>query len=70
MPPMKLNEYLKGKNRKAFARDIGTSVHYLNNLCSDSVYVPGRKMAARIEEATGGAVSRLELLYPDKNAQG
>ena len=61
---MKLNTYLNGQDRKLFAEKIGTTLNYVNNLCSDSVYVPGRKLALRIQEATGGAVTVMELLYP------
>jgi DNA-binding transcriptional regulator YdaS (Cro superfamily) len=62
---MKLNEFLKNKNRKEFAGKVGTTENYVNNLCSNSRYVPGRKLALRIEEASGGAVTIKELLYPD-----
>jgi DNA-binding transcriptional regulator YdaS (Cro superfamily) len=65
----KLNVYLSGKNRSEFAEKVGTTVNYLNNLCSDSRYIPGRNIALRIEQATGGAVTLRELLFPDQREQ-
>ena len=62
---MKLNVYLKGKSRKEFAEKVGTTENYINNLCSNSRYIPSRKLAEIIERATLGQVPRLELLYPE-----
>jgi DNA-binding transcriptional regulator YdaS (Cro superfamily) len=62
---MDLKTYLKSKSRKQFAEEIKTTIHYLNNLCQGAAS-PGKHLALRIEEATGGAVTRMELLYPEK----
>jgi DNA-binding transcriptional regulator YdaS (Cro superfamily) len=59
-----LNSYLIGKDRNEFAIKIGTTINYLNNLCSNSKSRPGKKLALRIENATNGAITRMELLYP------
>jgi len=61
---MDLKSYLVGKCRKTFAEQIGTTIHYVNNLCWGGA-APGKNLALRIEEATSGAVTRLELLYPN-----
>ena len=65
---MDLKTYLKGKNRSEFARSVKTSVHYINNLCQNSGQI-GKTLALRIEEATHGAVTRMELLYPEEKEQ-
>jgi transcriptional regulator with XRE-family HTH domain len=62
---MKLSGYLKGKSRADLAKKVKVSKGYIDNLCSNSRYVPGRKLAYRIEQATGGAVTTQELLYPE-----
>lgn len=62
---MKLSEYLKNRKRFEFAEKVGVTKEYIDNLCSNSRYVPGRKLALRIEQATGGAVTTHELLYPE-----
>lgn len=66
---MNLKTYLQGKDRAEFAKVVGTTKNYINNLCSDSVYVPGRKLALRIQEATGGQVTVMELLFPKKEKE-
>jgi len=62
---MDLKSYLKGKSRREFAEKIGTSLNYINNLCQRPTQA-GKNIALRIEQATGGAVTRMELLYPTK----
>ena len=61
---MDLRTYLKGKSRKEFADKIKTSVNYINNLCQRPQQC-GKNTALRIEEATGGAVTLRELLFPN-----
>jgi len=63
---MKLKDYLRGRSRKEFAEKIGTTENYINNLCSNSRYFPGRKLARAIEEESNGKVTIRELLYPDQ----
>ena len=63
---MDLKTYLKRTNQTpyAFCRDHGfkrTMVYYILH----HQRRPSPRMASRIERATGGAVTRLELLYPD-----
>jgi hypothetical protein len=60
-----LNQYLKGKDRKKFAEDIGTTVHVINNLCSNGKAKPGKRLAIRIQEVTHGEIMAMELLYPE-----
>ncbi len=62
---MDLKQFLKGKDRKNFATQIGTTKNYINLLACRNRR-PSPDLALRIEEATGGAVSRMELLYPEQ----
>ena len=62
---MNLRDYLKNKNRKDFAELIGTTKNYLNLLACGQRR-PSPELALRIEQATGGAVTRMELLYPQE----
>lgn len=60
---MDLKQYLKGRDREEFAKQIGTTKNYLNLLVCGSRR-PSPELAAKIEEASEGAVTRMELLYP------
>ena len=60
---MRLKDYLKGKDREEFAKEIGTTKNYLNLLVCNSRR-PSPELAQKIEQATNGAVTRMELLYP------
>ena len=62
---MDLRSYLNGKCRKTFAEQIGTTTNYINNLCWGGAS-PGKNLALRIEQATGGAVTLRELLFPEQ----
>lgn len=62
---MELKTYLKNKSRVDFAQLIGTTKNYVNLLVCNQRR-PSPELALRIEQATGGQVSRLELLYPEK----
>ena len=64
---MTLKEYLKGDNRKAFAKKIQTTKAYVDQLCSGQRR-PSPDLAACIEKATGGQVNRMELLYPESSS--
>ena len=64
---MTLKEYLKEKDREDFALKIGTTKNYLNLLACGSRR-PSPELALKIEQATGKQVTRLELLYPDSDA--
>lgn len=65
---MRLKDFLKLSNKtlKQFCKEnglnYGTTKLYSSNHANMSP-----RMAAKIEEATGGAVTRLELLYPNNN---
>lgn len=61
---MNLKQYLKGKNREKLANQVGTSKAYIDQLCV-GMRRASPEMALRIEIASGGAVTRMELLYPD-----
>ncbi len=65
-----LNTFLKNKDRAKFAKKVKCSKGHIDNLCSDSTYVPGRKLAARIEKATNGELKAIELLYPETKGAG
>jgi len=60
---MELKRYLKNKNRRRFAAQIGTSYGYLRLLLS-CVRRPSPDLAARISAATNGEVTIEELLFP------
>jgi len=60
-----LRSYLKGRNRKEFADSVKTTVNVINNLCADSVYRPGKKLAFRIERITNGQIKMRDLLFYD-----
>lgn len=53
---MQLRNFLKDKNRKEFAEKIGTSIHYLNNLCQRPEQA-GKKIVMKIQLASGGKVT-------------
>ncbi len=60
---MKLKDYLKSKSRLEFAIKIGTTKPYVDRLLYSAR--PSPRLALRIERATGGAVSRDEMLFPE-----
>jgi DNA-binding transcriptional regulator YdaS (Cro superfamily) len=64
---MKLKDYLKSKSRYQFAKQIGTTKPYVDRL----IYCarPSPDLALKIEQATGGAVTRDELLFPELYSQ-
>lgn len=62
---MNLKTYLAGKSRQEFAEKIESTVHYINNLCQGAA-TPGKNLALRIEQTTGGAVTLRELLFPQE----
>lgn len=61
---MKLKDYLKGKDRSVLAREVKTTKNYVNLLACGSRR-PSPELALLIEQATGGAVTLRELLFPD-----
>lgn len=61
---MKLTDYLKLNPRKALAQATGVNVVYLSHLCS-GYRKPSALLANKIEEATGGQVTRQELRPDD-----
>lgn len=64
---MKLDEYLfrTKTTKKDFAEKIGISRGYLQHLLS-GIKGPSIKLAKQIEEATGGKVTKEELLFPEE----
>ena len=63
---MNLKTYLKNKDDKQFAEEIGTTEKYLFQLKYNKRRRPSPKLALKIEEATKGQVTVMELLFPDK----
>jgi DNA-binding transcriptional regulator YdaS (Cro superfamily) len=59
-----LKKYLKGKSRESFAHSIGTTKNYVNLLVVH-LRRPSPDLALRIEQATGGQVTRDMMLYPE-----
>lgn len=67
---MKLKAYLKlhGITQLQFSKDIDISrIHAQNIICGRSI--AGRRIAKAIEAYTNGAVSRLEMLYPNEGGE-
>jgi transcriptional regulator with XRE-family HTH domain len=67
---VKLDEYLfKTKTtKKDFAEKVGISRGYLQHILS-GLKNPSVKLAKQIEEATGGKVSKEELLFPEEYSE-
>ena len=61
---MKLKD-LNTEQLKTIADRAGTSLAYLQHI-KYGYRKPGPNLARKIEAATGGRISRLELLYPDE----
>lgn len=53
-----------GTKRGEFAKAIGVSPAYVTLLCSESPSWPGRDVAARIRDVTGGVVTADDFLPP------
>ena len=62
---MKLKTYLKGKNRREFAKQIGTTKGYVDLLCCGARR-PSPELAKKIMIYTGGKVTLEELLFPSE----
>ncbi|PKN20911.1 MAG: hypothetical protein CVU71_03790 [Deltaproteobacteria bacterium HGW-Deltaproteobacteria-6] len=62
---MQINEYLKNNNisQVAFSKTVKTGHIYLNAIVRGR-RTPSPPLALRISEATGGAVTVMELLFP------
>jgi hypothetical protein len=62
----RLTEWLNqtGTKRGDFAKAIGVAPSYVTLLCSDAPAWPGREIASKIREATGGAVTADDFLPP------
>ncbi len=61
---------LSTKEHKQIAQKVGTTYRYISQLAygtspNGKRRKPSPELAKKIEYATGGRVSRLELLYPD-----
>ena len=63
---MTISEYLVSKklSQVAFSKQVAVGHIYLNALAKGRRR-PSPSLALRIEQATGGAVTRMELLYPE-----
>jgi len=64
---MKLNEWLEANNnnRAQFCRDLGISRAHLYRILNGE-NSPGPKLAEKIEKATDGQVTVMELLFPER----
>ncbi len=60
----KLAAWLEEANikRKDFAEKIGVAPSYITLLCSETPAWPGRDVASRIKEVTGGVVTADDFL--------
>lgn len=63
---MKLQD-LTRKELEPIADKAGTTVAYLLQI-KYGKRKPSRKLAAKIEEASGGIIDKVDLLYPDQAA--
>ena len=65
---MKLKDYLTQNDisHARFAEIVGCSQSHISLICSRKRY-PSRLVALKIEQATEGDVTAMELLYPDRN---
>lgn len=68
---MKLSDYIakSGIKRQDFATLIGVSQGYVTQLCQGVVW-PGREVAMRIAEVTGGAVTPNDFIKPVETIEG
>lgn len=64
---MTLKEYLKLRQISVneFAKDVGIDYTYVSRL-KNGERRPSPDVALRIEKATQGMVTRMDLLYPEK----
>jgi hypothetical protein len=62
----RLNDWLEktGTKRADFAKAIGVVPSYITLLCSDEPAWPGRDIATKIRDVTGGAVTADDFLPP------
>ena len=67
----RLNEWLAatGTKKTDFAKAIGVVPSYVTLLCSDKPVWPGRDVATRIREVTGGVVTSEHFLPPDDSVR-
>lgn len=58
----------KAITQRDIAKKVGSHPVYINAILRGRRH-PSPKLALAIEEATGGAVTRMELLYPEQKEQ-
>lgn len=58
-----------GMKRGDFAKAIGVAPSYVTALCADKPAWPGRDVASRIREVTGGLVTADDFLAPRESAE-
>jgi hypothetical protein len=56
-------------NRRVFCKKVEIHYQHLNNILRKKRN-PSTSLALRIETESGGAVTRMELLYPDQKQGG
>lgn len=66
---MRLQDYISDQKirQNALADRVGISTAFMSQICN-GIRRPGADIALKIEEVTGGKVTVLELLYPDREA--
>jgi DNA-binding transcriptional regulator YdaS (Cro superfamily) len=68
--PLLVWQKAEGLSNKELADILSVHFTYITHLYNDRSRRPSPALALRIEEATGGAVSRMELLYPEQKKGG
>lgn len=58
-----------GLSNKELAERLCVHFSYITHLYNDQKRKPSPVLALRIQEATGGAVTVMELLFPDKEKE-
>lgn len=62
-----LKKFLMNKSRNDFAKEVGTTKNYINLLVIGQRR-PSPELALKIERATGGQVTVMELLFPSSQS--
>ena len=65
----KLQSYLAGKPKAAFAREVGIAPAYLSQLLAGTK-TPSLSLMYRIEQVTGGAVTRMHWFPQTASSEG
>lgn len=58
-----IRKHVYKETARSIAKKLGITEQHLNKL-AQKAYSPSIKLAKKIEDFTGGKVTRMELLYP------